>query len=93
MNILLLNDYFAFKSSVILAFNSAPLKSFATTVPEASKINVAGIDSTLYCFAIGSSQNLRLEICDQTKPSFAIASFHLATSLSKETPIMFNPLA
>lgn len=33
---------------MIFAFNSAPLKSLATTFPEASRIKVAGIASTLY---------------------------------------------
>lgn len=36
------------KSSMIFALNSAPLKSLATTFPEASNIKVAGIASTLY---------------------------------------------
>lgn len=46
---------------MILARKASPLKSFATTFPDASRINVAGIDSTLYCAAIGSSQNFRFE--------------------------------
>jgi hypothetical protein len=46
---------------MIFALNSSPLKSFATTFPDASRIKVAGIDSTLYCFAIGSSQNFKFE--------------------------------
>jgi len=54
-------------------------------------MKVAGIASTLYCFAIGSSQCFKLETCVQIKPSFAMACFHAAASLSKETPIMFNP--
>ena len=85
-------NYLANNSS-ILAFNSAPLKSLATIVPLASKINVAGIDFTLYWVAIGSFQNFRLETWFQVKPSFWIASDHLAASLSKDTPIMFKPLA
>ncbi|SHG40881.1 hypothetical protein SAMN05444372_105231 [Flavobacterium micromati] len=46
---------------MILALSSSPRKSFATTLPDASRIKVAGIDCTLYCAAIGSSQNFRLE--------------------------------
>ena len=84
--------YLAFKSSIIFAFKAAPFKSLATMVPVASKIKVAGIDCTLYCFAIGSSQNLRFEIWGHTKQSFEIASFHFAASLSKETPMIFKPL-
>jgi len=49
------------KSSIILALNSSPRKSWATIFPDASRIKVAGIDSTLYCLAIGSSQNFKLE--------------------------------
>jgi hypothetical protein len=52
--------YFA-KSSNILALSASPRKSFATTFPDASRIKVAGIDSTLYCAAIGSSQNFKFE--------------------------------
>ncbi len=76
---------------MILALSASPLKSFATIVPEASRMKVAGMDSTLYCLAIGSSQNFKLETCVQVNLSFAIASFHLALSLSKETPIMLRP--
>jgi hypothetical protein len=54
------SNYLA-KSSMILALSSSPRKSFATTLPDASRIKVAGIDCTLYCAAIGSSQNFRLE--------------------------------
>jgi len=82
--------YFA-KSSRIFALNSGPLKSCATTLPDASSIKVAGIDSTPYCFAIGSSQNFKLETCVQLKLSFAMASFQADASLSSETPIIFNP--
>jgi hypothetical protein len=46
----------------------------------------------LYCAAIGSSQNFKLETCVQVNLSFAIASSHLTASLSKETPTIFNPL-
>lgn len=53
--------YYLAKSSNIFALNSGPLKSCATTFPDASRIKVAGIDSTPYCFAIGSSQNFKLE--------------------------------
>lgn len=83
--------YFA-KSSKIFALNSGPLKSCATTFPDESRIKVAGIDSTLYCFAIGSSQYFKLDTCVQLKLSFAMASFHAVASLSRETPMMFNPL-
>ena len=80
------------KSSLILALSSSPLKSFATTFPEASSIKVAGMDSTPYCLAMGSSQYFKCEICIQDNLSFAIASFHFLASLSKETPMIFNPL-
>ena len=33
---------------MIFALSSSPLKSFATILPEASSIKVAGIASTLY---------------------------------------------
>ena len=77
---------------MIFALNLSPLKSLATTFPEASKIKVAGIDCTSYCAAIGSSQNFKLETCVQVNLSFAMASFHFALSLSKETPMMLSPL-
>ena len=54
-------------------------------------MNVAGIDSTPYCFAIGSSQNFKLETCVHVNLSFAMASFQAAASLSNETPIIFKP--
>jgi hypothetical protein len=54
-------------------------------------MKVAGIDSTLYCFAIGSSHPLRFETCVQTNLSFAIASFHFTESSSNETPIILRP--
>ena len=79
-------------NSDILARNSAPLKSFATIVPAASTINVAGIWSTPYCLAIGSSQPFKLETWYQVNLSFATAAFHFAASSSSETPIIFNPL-
>src|SRR5699024_5962308 len=66
-------------------------KSCATIFPDESRIKVAGIDSTPYCFAIGSSQNFKLETCVQLNLSFAIASFQAPASLSNETPIMFKP--
>src|SRR5690606_40085782 len=43
--------------------------------------------------AIGSCQNFKFETWFQVKPSFSIASFHLAASLSKETPIIFKPFS
>ena len=79
------------RSSIILALNSGPLKSCATILPDASSIKVAGIDSTLYCLAIGSSQNFKLETCVQLNLSFAMASFQAPASLSNETPMMFKP--
>ncbi len=85
-------NYYLVNSSTIFALSSFPLKSFATTLPVASRIKVAGIDCTLYCAAIGSSQNFKFETCVQVNLSFAIASFHLTASLSKETPIIFSPL-
>jgi len=39
-------------NSMIFAFSSSPLKSCATTFPDWSRMKVAGIDSTLYYFAI-----------------------------------------
>ncbi len=41
-------EYYFDKTSSILARSSSPLKSFATTFPEASSIKVAGIDFTSY---------------------------------------------
>ena len=84
--------YLALKSSSTFAFNSSPLKSFATIFPEASNIKVVGICCTSYCLAIGSAHSFKLETCTQVILSFAIASFHLDNSLSKETPTIFNPL-
>ena len=84
--------YLTLKSSKTFAFNSSPLKSFATILPEASNKKVVGICSTLYCFAIGSAHSFKLETCIQVILSFTIASFHFANSLSKETPTIFNPL-
>ena len=46
---------------MIFALSSAPLKSLATTFPEASRIKVAGIASTLYWAAIGSCHPFKLE--------------------------------
>nr|WP_281635216.1 hypothetical protein [Flavobacterium marginilacus] len=83
-------DYFP-SNSMIFALSSAPLKSCTTTFPDLSSMKVAGIDSTLYCFAIGSSQPLRFETCVQINLSFAIASFHFTGSSSKETPIILRP--
>jgi hypothetical protein len=40
--------YYFDKSSSIFARSSSPLKSFATTFPEASSIKVAGMDCTSY---------------------------------------------
>ncbi len=77
---------------MIFALSSSPLKSCATTFPDLSRIKVAGIDSTLYCLAIGSSQPLRLDTCVQVNLSLAMASFHFAGSSSRETPIMLSPL-
>ena len=54
-------NYFP-KSSTTLAFNSAPLKSFATIFPEASNTNVEGICFILYVKAIGSSNSFKFEI-------------------------------
>lgn len=85
--------YYLAKSSKIFALNSGPLKSWATTFPVASSIKVAGIDSTLYCLAIGSFQYFKLETCVHVKPSFAIASFQAPASLSKETPTILSPFA
>lgn len=76
-----------------MAFRAAPLNPCATTFPEASSTNVAGMASTLYCFAIGSSQNFKFETCVHVSPSFAIASFQALADLSKETPMIFNPFA
>ena len=84
-------DYFD-NNSFILDRSSSPNKPFATTFPFASSTKGAGIDSTWYWIAIGSFQNFRFETCVQVNWSFAIASFHLAASLSKETPTIFNPL-
>ena len=80
------------KSSNILALSSLPLKSFATTLPEASSMNVAGMDCTSYWAAMGSFQNFKWETCVQVNLSFAMASFHFAASLSKETPTILSPL-
>lgn len=84
-------DYFA-RSSIIFALSASPLKSFATIVPDASRMKVAGIDCTLYCAAIGSSQNFKFETWFQVRLSFAMASFQALASLSNDTPIMFRPL-
>ena len=46
-------NYLTPKSSFTFAFKASPLRSFATIFPFASKIKVAGIDCTFYCFAIG----------------------------------------
>ena len=48
---------------MILAVNSSPRKSFATTFPLASNKKVAGIDWTLYVKAIGSCQYFKCETC------------------------------
>ena len=80
------------KSSKTFAFNSSPLKSFATIFPEASNKKVVGICSTLYSFAIGSAHFFKFETCIQVILSFAIAWFQLSKSSSKETPTIFNPL-
>lgn len=85
-------SYLTPNNSFTLAFNSSPLRFLATIFPFASKINVAGIPSTLYSKAIGSSQPFKLETCVQVNLSLAIAFFHFAASSSKETPIMFKPL-
>ena len=53
---------------------------------------MAGIDSTLYCLAIGSSQNFKFETWYQVNLSFAIASFQALASLSKDTPTILRPL-
>lgn len=81
------------KSDLILAFNSSPLKFFATIFPFSSKINVEGISSTLYNLAIGQSHFFKLETCGQVNWSLAIAFFQDAILSSKETPIIFKPLA
>ena len=78
---------------MILALSSLPLKSFATTLPEASSMNVAGMDCTSYWAAMGSFQNFKWETCVQVNLSFAMASFHFVASLSKETPTILSPLA
>lgn len=87
-----LDNYLA-KSSTTLSFKAAPLNPCAAIFPEASSTKVAGMASTLYCFAIGSSQNFKFETCVHVKPSFAIASFQAFADLSKETPMIFNPFA
>ncbi|REG99432.1 hypothetical protein C8P67_10449 [Flavobacterium aquicola] len=76
---------------MIFALSSSPLKSCATTFPDWSRINVAGIDSTLYCIAIGSDQPLRFETCVHVNLSLAIASFHFTGFSSRETPIILRP--
>ena len=78
--------------SFILAFNSSPLRFLAIIFPFASKIKVAGMPSTSYSIAIGSSQPFKLEIWVHVNLSFAIAAFHFEASSSKETPIIFSPL-
>jgi hypothetical protein len=77
---------------MIFALSSSPYKFFATTFPDASSTKVDGIDSTLYCKAIGSSQPFKCETWFQVNLSFAIAAFHAFSSLSNETPIILSPL-
>jgi hypothetical protein len=64
----------------------------AIIFPFASKIKVAGMPSTSYSIAIGSSQPFKLETWVHVNLSFAIAAFHFAASSSNETPIIFKPL-